>query len=98
MQLPKSRLTLIFTLLAATAAIAGEGARATPAPILPRQFAGWQMAGDARTNTDPMGADNLNAALLKEYGFTDFASATYNRDDGHKVSIKAARFIDASGA
>ena len=40
----------------------------------------------------------MNAALLKEYGLTDFESATYTRDDGHKLNLKAARFADASGA
>ena len=36
--------------------------------------------------------------LLKEYGFSDFESGTYLRDDGRKLSVKAARFADASGA
>ena len=35
---------------------------------------------------------------LKEYGFTDFESGTYTRDDGRKVALKAIRFTDASGA
>jgi len=43
-------------------------------------------------------ADSVNAALLKEYGLTDFESATYSRDDGRKVALKAIRFADASGA
>ena len=43
-------------------------------------------------------ADPANAALLKEYGFTDFQSGTYIRDDGRKLTLKAARFADASGA
>ena len=43
-------------------------------------------------------ADPANAALLKEYGFSDFESATYNQDDGRKLTIKAIRFPDASGA
>lgn len=56
------------------------------------------MSGTAQTSPDATVADPVNAALLKEYGFTDFASATYLRDDGRKVTIKAARFADASGA
>ena len=40
----------------------------------------------------------MNAALLKEYGLTDFESGTYTRDDGRKVALKAIRFADASGA
>ena len=43
-------------------------------------------------------ADPTNAALLKEYGFTDFEAATYKSDDGRTLKIRAARFADASGA
>jgi len=78
------------------ATLAGGGARATQ-PILPRQFAGWQTT-TIRKSTDPLIGDPVNAALLKEYGFTDFESAAYTRDDGRKLTIKAARFADASGA
>jgi hypothetical protein len=66
--------------------------------LLPQQFGGWQMQGAASTNTDPAAADPANAAVLKEYGFTDFASARYTRDDGRILKIRAARFADASGA
>ncbi len=93
-----SRLISVLAVAAlfASAALAGERARATP--ILPQQFAGWQLSGSAQTSTDPAAADPVNAALLKEYGFVDFASGTYTRDDGRKLSVKAARFTDASGA
>jgi len=71
----------------------------TPATsFLPQEFGGWQMSAAANVSRDPNVADPVNAALLKEYGFTDFASATYTRDDGRKLTIKAARFADASGA
>ena len=43
-------------------------------------------------------ADPTNAALLKEYGFTDVESATYRSDDGRTLKLRAARFTDASGA
>jgi len=71
--------------------------------LLPQQFGGWQMTGAVQTSKDPFAADSVNAALLKEYGFQDFASATYTRDDGRneagrKLVIKAARFADATGA
>ncbi len=66
--------------------------------ILPQQFAGWQQSGTPKQSTDPAAADPTNASLLKEYGFTDFESATYTRDDGRTVAIKAARFADATGA
>ena len=39
-----------------------------------------------------------NAALLKEFGFRDFESATYKSDDGRTLKVRAARFADASGA
>jgi len=66
--------------------------------ILPQQFAGWQMQGSPQTSTDPAAADSTNAIVLKEYRFTDFESATYTRDDGRTLKIRAARFADASGA
>ena len=69
----------------------------SPPAILPQDFGGWQMQGTAKTGADPAVADPANAAVLKEYGFTDFASATYKRDDGRTVKIRAARFADASG-
>src|SRR5690242_17106454 len=69
-----------------------------PTPLLPKQFGGWEIAGPVQTSTDPTQADSVNSALLKEYGFTDFAAATYFRDDGRKVRVKAARFGDTSGA
>jgi len=72
---------------------------AAPSPsILPKQFGGWQISGSARTSDDPAIADPVNAAVLKEYGFTGFESATYIRDDGRKLTLKAATFGDASGA
>jgi hypothetical protein len=95
-------LICLLVLLMGTA-FAGEGARTTPATqtttaILPQQFAGWQISGSTRTSKDPFIADSVNASLLKEYGFTDFESGTFVRDDGRKLNIKAARFADASGA
>src|SRR5207248_3702602 len=66
--------------------------------ILPQSFGGWQMAKAAQSNTNPEAADPTHAALLKEYGFTDFEGVTYTRDDGRKLMIKAARFQDTSGA
>ena len=56
------------------------------------------MSGPARTSNDPAAADPVNAAVLKEYGFNNFESATYSRDDGRKLTLRAARFGDASGA
>jgi hypothetical protein len=67
-------------------------------PILPKEFGGWQMQGSPQTSSDPAVADAANAAVLKEYGFSDAALATYTRDDGRTLKIRAARFEDASGA
>lgn len=67
-------------------------------PLLPQQFGGWEMQGSPQKSTDPATADPTNAAVLKEYGFTDLASSTFTRDDGRTLKIRAARFTDASGA
>jgi hypothetical protein len=66
--------------------------------LLPQQFEGWQMQGAPLISTDAAVADPANAAVLKEYGFSDLASATYTREDGRTLKIRAARFSDASGA
>jgi hypothetical protein len=98
--LMKLRYYLPFFLVLAgwwNAAYAGNtptGARS----ILPHEFAGWQLQGDIQTSNDSAAADSTNAVVLNEYRFTDFASATYTRDDGRTVKIRAARFADASGA
>jgi len=55
------------------------------------------MQGSPATSVDPAVADSTNAAVLQEYRFTDFASATYTREDGRTLKIRAARFADASG-
>ncbi len=89
--------------LAAAVCAAGTSFAAAPetnsaAPLLPKQFAGWQMQGKPQASKDATAADPANAALLKEYGFTDVESATYKSDDGRSLAIRAARFADASGA
>jgi hypothetical protein len=96
-----SKAALVIAVVAATnvtlfAAIQGAGSGA-PA-ILPNQFAAWQMQGAAPTSKNPAAADPTNAALLREYGFTDFEAATYKSDDGRTLKIRAARFADSSGA
>jgi len=80
------------------AAFADNPPAAQTAAILPPQFAGWQIQGSAQTSASPAAADPTNAAVLKEYRFTDSASATYARDDGRTLKIRAARFADTSGA
>jgi hypothetical protein len=98
------RLLKCLLLLATVAGLVGVGFAANPAavsaapPILPKEFAGWQIQGAAQAGKDVAGADPTNAALLQEYGFTDFEAATYKSDDGRTLKIRAARFTDASGA
>ena len=84
--------------LALVILLAGLALASETAPVLPKQFGGWQISGSSRTSADPVTADPVNAAALTEYGFTSFESATYTRDDGRKLTLKAARFADASGA
>lgn len=74
-------------------------AQPAKAPVfLPSQFAGWQIKGQPSVTKDPAAADPTNGAVMKEYGFSDLESATYVRDDGRQLTLKAARFNDASGA
>ena len=96
MKLAKQISVLVLAISLAGLALANEAAPS--ASVLPKQFAGWEIAGSSRTSNDPAAADPVNAAVLKEYGFTSFESATYTRDHGRKLTLKAARFGDASGA
>src|SRR5256885_4268268 len=67
--------------------------------VLPGSFSGWQQdPSSLRRSTDPTVADGTNAPVLKEYGFHDLETATYTREGGRKLTIKAARFNDATGA
>ena len=86
---------LLAVLLAGAVLAADQPLKKQPsAPILPKQFAGWQIQGTGQTSQDPGVADLVNAPVLKEYGFTDWESAIYTRDGGHKLTLKAARFED----
>jgi hypothetical protein len=93
-----SKLITAFVLVISLSEVALAKDSAPSTSILPKEFGGWQTSGASRTSTDPAVADPVNAAVLKEYGFTGFESATYTRDDGRKLTLKAARFEDASGA
>jgi hypothetical protein len=70
----------------------------TAAPVLPSDFGGWQIKGAVSKSDDPSAADPANAAVLKEYGFLRLEKASYTRDDGRTLNIRAAVFEDASGA
>src|SRR6476660_305693 len=89
------RLIVAFIL---TAFIVPNTARAADSGLLPNAFAGWRVGDSPQNSTNPATADPLNAAVLKEYGFTDVTAATYTRDDGRQLALKVARFEDASGA
>jgi len=89
---------VVGVFLASVAFAASANNSPAQPPILPKQFAGWQLQGTPQASKDPATADPTNAALLKEYGFADVESATYKSDDGRTLKIRAARFTDASGA
>jgi len=95
-----SRLILAMTALCLLPGLcrAQKPASSLPSPILPKEFAGWHMTGTASMTKDPAVADSVNSLLLNEFGFTDSASAVYSRDDGRKLTVRAARFSDATGA
>lgn len=94
----KTTLALAVTALCAAAAFASPANTNADPSILPKQFSGWQMHGDPKTSKDAAAADPANAAVLREYGFGDVESATYKSDDGQTLTVRAARFADASGA
>jgi hypothetical protein len=93
-----SGLLLMFALVGFAAEPNSPPKPSPPAPLLPSEFGGWQRSGPSQTSKDPATADAANAGVLKEYGFTDFASGSYKRDDGRNLTLRAARFVDASGA
>ncbi len=66
--------------------------------FLPPSFAGWTQSGAAQTTTDAAKADAAYPAVLKEYGFAGSETVTYTRADGRKLTVKAAKFNDATGA
>jgi len=69
----------------------------SPQALLPDAFDGWVTASPIQSLADPAQADPANAAALKEYGFTFGALAHYKRE-GDTLTLRALRFIDASGA
>jgi hypothetical protein len=99
------RIALLIGILAPAAAFAADPVQSmplvappVPASVLPQQFAGWKVKDAVEKNSDPVAADPTNAAVLKEYGFERLEKATYTRDDGSKLAIKAAVFDDATGS
>lgn len=81
-----------------TCALAKPAEKPPTSPaLLPGDFAGWRLAAPPNSSTTPEAADEANSGLLKEDGFAQFAAATYLRN-GEKLSVRAMRFEDASGA
>lgn len=66
--------------------------------LLPHSFAGWTQSGNAAVLGNAEQADSAYPGVLNEYGFTDAETATFTRADGRTLTIKAARFKDATGA
>lgn len=86
-----------FILLSLALALSCSFAMAANAPaVLPGAFAGWEKS-ESKSSADAATADPVNAAILKEYGFSDVESARYSKA-GRTIEVKAARFADASGA
>jgi hypothetical protein len=82
-------------------ALAKPATPVTPAPaappLLPTDFAGWSLSAPAQESNAPEVADAANAPVLKEYGFQQLSSGHYANGD-NKLSLRAIRFRDASGA
>ncbi len=78
--------------------LSGLAAAAADGGLLPKTFAGWTVSGASQVTHDAAKVDSAYPAVLQEYGFIEAETATYIRDDGRKLTIKAARFKDATGA
>jgi hypothetical protein len=94
--LPASVLLLSVLALPALAQPSAKPSSTSP-PLLPADFAGWSQSAPVQDSTAPEAADAANASVLKEYGFQQFVSAHYANGD-NKLSVRAIRFQDASGA
>ncbi len=92
MKSPHKLVILLLGVLISASAWAQQASHA----LLPKVFAGWEQTSK-QTGTDPATVDQASSRVLKEYGFTNFETATYTQD-GRKLTVKAAQFQDASGA
>src|SRR5690242_17070982 len=82
----------LFVVLALGSSLAKD------ANVLPDAFNGWQQEKQTvKRGNDPAVVDAADGAVLKEYGFSGFESATYTRN-GRQMQVKVAHFNDASGA
>ena len=87
----------LFSLIVLAMACCGM-AVAADTGFLPQSFAGWTQTGTPQITRDAAKVDRAYPAVLQEYGFTEAETVTYTRDDGRKLTIKAAQFKDATGA
>lgn len=104
----KLRISLLL-LIAATLVLTYDAVAAekTPPPpakaakaeaaLLPPDFSGWIASGPAKLLKEAAEADQANATALKEYGYIDGSLASYGRGS-ETLTVKALRFVDASGA
>jgi len=90
------RIALVLTIFAATLALAVPREAAPKEQVLPKIFAGWQLQSSS-TTADLSKGDPLHSDLLKEDGANEIDTAEYVKPE-RKLSLKVARFGDASGA
>jgi hypothetical protein len=92
------RLKFFACLFAALLLLSAAGFSANPG-FLPATFGGWQQVpGSVKTGTNAGELDPGNASVLSEYGVQDYESATYTKEGGRQLTIRAIRFNDATGA
>ena len=93
-----SGVSLLAAEASAPAPVVSSASAVSGQSVLPADFAGWQMKGEVTKSTDPAVVDAANAPVLKEYGLQRLEKASYVREDGRNLTVKAAVFDDASGA
>lgn len=92
-----------LSLALATACVFGQASGSTPGDassqktVLPAGFSGWVTEGNSKTGTSPAAIDAPNSDVLNEYGLKEFSESTYRRGSS-KASLRAMRFVDATGA
>jgi len=92
----KRLVLFLFTLATAAAFAQSHSTALVRVNVLPKVFAGWQLASD-NVSTDPTQADPVYTDLLKEDGFNLAETAEYTKPD-RKMTVKVARFADATGS
>ncbi len=96
-RMKRLRHTLAFAIFLLLPLLLTHLASAAPMQILPQSFGGWQLSSRGATVSDAAVADPVEASLLKEYGFLQLETASYEQN-GRQLKLKALSFHDASGA